>query len=168
VTAPSTHIRARYGFVFDDCDFTHDDSAAARRGRFLLGRQWFEGVRATPYGASPVEGFRCRLGPVSEFAPPDGAISRATLEAVGKCVVLNSRIGPHINPAAPWGEWNGGEWSAIARRLGTRGSGPSRRAPATFLAELGHWLREQGLDYADLDASEAWLGEHRNVWAGAG
>jgi pectinesterase len=111
VTAPSTHIRARYGFVFDDCDFTHDDSAAARRGRFLLGRQWFEGVRATPYGASPVEGFRCRLGPVSEFAPPDGAISRATLEAVGKCVVLNSRIGPHINPAAPWGEWNGGEWS---------------------------------------------------------
>jgi pectinesterase len=127
-------------------------------------------VRATPYGASPIEGYRCRLGPVSAFAPPEGTISRATLEAVGKCVVLNSRIGRHINPAAPWGEWNGGEWSreAVYRPAPWHPRfRPVQARAGDFLAELRDWLRGEGLDYADLDPTEAWLGEYRNVRTGA-
>ncbi|WP_216671002.1 pectinesterase family protein [Mangrovicoccus sp. HB161399] len=161
-TAPSTSIRAEYGLVFDACDFTHDGSPRALAGRFQLGRQWFEGVRATPYGTSPVDGFACRLGPASAYEPPSGTISRETLESVGKCVVLNSRLGAHLHPAAPWGDWNGGDrdpsgayrpapWHPRFR--------PVQTGPSAFLRLLGPWLAEQGLDYSGLDPDEAWLGE---------
>jgi pectin methylesterase-like acyl-CoA thioesterase len=41
--APSTHERSRFGFVFQDCRFTHDGSRHALAGRFKLARQWFRG-----------------------------------------------------------------------------------------------------------------------------
>lgn len=115
VAAPSTHLYAKYGFVFDDCDFVHDGSERALQGRFSLGRQWFEGVRATPYGVSPVPNYRCDLGGASAYQEPAGTISKQTLLAVGKCVILNSRIAAHINPAAPWDEWNGGSFRRDGR-----------------------------------------------------
>ncbi|MBE3638191.1 pectinesterase family protein [Mangrovicoccus algicola] len=165
-TAPATSLRAAYGFVFDDCDFTHDGSARALAGRFQLGRQWFEGVRATPYGQAPVADYACRLGAVSAYDPPLGTISRETLESVGKCVVLNSRIGAHIDPAAPWGAWNAGDrdpqgrfrpapWHPRMR--------PVQAGPGDFLRLLGPWLEREGLDYRDLDPEDPWLGEAGNL-----
>ncbi len=162
-TAPSTNIRAEYGLVFEGCDFTHDGSERALAGRFQLGRQWFEGVRATPYGTSPVAGFSCRLGAASGYEPPHGTISRETLESVGKCVILRSRLGGHLNAAAPWGDWNGGDrdphgnyrpapWHPRFR--------PVQTGPDAFLRLLGPWLAEQGLEYSGLDRDEPWLGEH--------
>jgi len=153
-TAPSTDIRTPYGFVFQDCDFTHDGSAAARAGRFSLGRQWFEGVRATPYRQSPVPGYRCTLGPVSAYDPPVGTISEATLNSVGKCVILNSRIGAHINAGTPWDDWAGEGWNPRHR--------PAQYTAADLLDHLGPRLAEQGLSYDDIDPSMVFLGEYCN------
>ncbi|WP_138467186.1 pectinesterase family protein [Poseidonocella sp. HB161398] len=162
-TAPATNIRAAYGFVFDDCDFAHDGSDRALAGRFQLGRQWFEGVRATPYGSSPVAGFSCRLGDASAYDPPSGTISRETLESVGKCVVLNSRIGAHVHATAPWGDWNGGDRDPEGRYRAAPWHPrfrPVQTGPADFLRLLGPWLAAEGLDYGDLDPEEPWLGEY--------
>jgi pectin methylesterase-like acyl-CoA thioesterase len=41
--APSTERSVPYGFVFQDCRFTHDGAANALRGGFKLARQWFRG-----------------------------------------------------------------------------------------------------------------------------
>ena len=70
--APSTHAKTRFGFVFNECRFTHDGSPNALTGTFKLARQWFQ-------GRNP--------------------------EAVGKAVILNSRIGVHIDRAQPWADW---------------------------------------------------------------
>ncbi len=110
-TAPSTPLDRPYGFVFINCDFTHDDSPNARAGRFRLGRQWFCGVRATPYGAPTVPGYTCRLGDTSAYDPPHGTISPETLLAVGKCLILHSRVGAHIDPQHPWDDWKGGQYA---------------------------------------------------------
>lgn len=165
VTAASTNIRSRYGFVFNDCDFVHDDSPNALIGTFSLGRQWFEGVRATPYGLSPVVGYECIVAEKSRYAEPFGSISLATLSAVGKCVIMNSRIGTHINPAAPWDDWNGGCYS----RDGTyrAGSWHPRFRPAQYVAgclstHLAQWLNTQGIDFSDIDSSDVLLGEFEN------
>ena len=165
VAAPSTNIRTRYGIVFDDCDFTHDGSANARAGTFNLARQWFEGVRATPYGRSPVPGYRCTLSDVSAYEEPVGTISRQTLEAVGKVVVLNSRIGAHINCAAPWADWNGGTYArdgSFAPGVWSPRYRPFQIRAADFLNRLAPWLAAQRLDYSDIDPSLRFLGEYRN------
>ena len=44
--APSTHLRARHGFVFERCRFTHDGSPNALGGFFKLARQWNRGPHA--------------------------------------------------------------------------------------------------------------------------
>jgi polygalacturonase len=54
----------------------------------------------------PVEGYSCRLGEVDVFKAPAGTIRKTTLETVGKMVVLNSRIGSHVNRTTPWADWN--------------------------------------------------------------
>lgn len=154
-TAPSTDIRTRHGFVFEDCDFTHDGSPAARAGRFRLGRQWFEGVRATPYGTPTVAGYRCDLGPVSRYDPPTGTISRATLDSVGKCVILRSRIGAHIDRATPWDDWGGNAWNP-------------RHRPALFTASdmfrnLSPWLRAQGIVHEATPSEMVFLAEFANL-----
>ncbi len=66
VAAPSTNIHIPYGIVFWNCDFTHDDSEAARKGCFYLGRQWFERVRAAPV---PAHQDRFRGQPVARARP---------------------------------------------------------------------------------------------------
>ena len=107
VTAPSTHLKAKYGFVFDTCKFTHDGSPNALAGNFKLGRQWFRNQRCTPFGtvAHPVS-YQCRLGELDVYEAPVGSISKGVLETVGKVIVLNSQIGTHIDRASPWADWN--------------------------------------------------------------
>ncbi|MES2347653.1 MAG: pectinesterase family protein [Pseudomonadota bacterium] len=104
--APDTHVRTRYGFVFDNCRFTHDGSANAKAGTFYLLRQWFHSSRCTPYSKVPVDGYSCTYGPANGYQAPKGTIAKVSLEAVGKMVVLNSRIGSHINRTHPWSDWN--------------------------------------------------------------
>ena len=106
VAAPDTHLKTKYGFVFDNCRFTHDGSDNARRGTFYLLRQWFHSSRCTPYAPVQVEGYACLLGDSNGYQAPTGTVARVSLEAVGKMVVLNSRIGAHINRAKPWSDWN--------------------------------------------------------------
>ena len=106
VAAPSTNVKARFGFVFERCRFTHDGSSYAMAGRFYLARQWFHNQRCTPYGALPVAGYSCQLGETDQYASPAGTITKKTLESVGKMVVMNSVIGGHINKTQPWSDWN--------------------------------------------------------------
>jgi pectin methylesterase-like acyl-CoA thioesterase len=106
VAAPDTHLKTKFGFVFDNCSFTHDGSANARQGTFHLLRQWFHSARCTPYAPVPVEGYACLLGDTNGYQAPTGTIARVSLEAVGKMVVLNSRIGAHISRNKPWSDWN--------------------------------------------------------------
>jgi polygalacturonase len=104
-TAPDTHLRARYGFVFNGCRFTSDGKPEAK-GRFYLARQWFHNERCTPFGSIPVDGYSCRIGDVDRYQPPVGTIRKRTLESVGKVVIMNSRVGAHINRVNPWADWN--------------------------------------------------------------
>lgn len=145
--APSTDIRTRFGFVFHDCDFVDDGTAPA--GAMWLGRQWFEGVRATPFGQADITGYRCDLGPVSSFTPPVGTISLASLNSVGKCVVQNSRIGAHINRGAHWNVWGAKPWSLRYR--------PALYSLADLQFHLGDWLASQGLSFDDLPAETPFL-----------
>jgi pectin methylesterase-like acyl-CoA thioesterase len=106
VAAPDTHVKSKYGFVFDRCRFTHDGSANALGGTFHLLRQWFHSSRCTPYAAAGADGYACAYGPVNGYQAPRGTVAKVSLEAVGKMVVLNSRIGAHINKKNPWADWN--------------------------------------------------------------
>jgi polygalacturonase len=101
--APNTYVKTKYGFVFDNCRFTHDGK---KSGDFYLLRQWFAGARCTPYAPLPIDGYNCTYGPVNVYKAPTGTVARTSLEAVGKMVVLNSRIGAHINHEHPWADWN--------------------------------------------------------------
>lgn len=103
VAAPDTHLKTKYGFVFDNVRFTHE---GAKTGNFYLLRQWFHGSRCTPYAPMAVEGYSCTYGPTNGYQAPTGTVARTSLEAVGKMVVLNSRIGSHINKQQPWADWN--------------------------------------------------------------
>jgi polygalacturonase len=104
--APDTNRRAKYGMVFNGCRFSGDSSPKAKDTSFYFARQWFHNQRCTPYGRVPVEGYSCKLGEVDVYNAPNGTIRKRTLEAVGKAVILNSRIGAHIVRDNPWSEWN--------------------------------------------------------------
>jgi polygalacturonase len=110
ITAPSTHVDAKFGFVFNECKFTHDSTPNALAGKFHLGRQWFRGQRCTPYGNVPsIPGYACSLGATdvqSSVESPAGSISKGVIETVGKVAILNSVIGPHIDRNRPWHDWN--------------------------------------------------------------
>ena len=164
-TAPSTRMMTPYGFVFDTCDFGHDGLGDWQDGQVLLGRQWFEGVRATPYGTPPDDGYSVSLGAVSAQSEDGNTISRTTLEAVGKCVLLNCRIAREYNPAAAWGPWNGGTWG----RDGQYHAAPwhPRYRPVQtgfddFAQGLKQWLSDQGRHYSEPESPLPWLGEFRS------
>jgi len=106
VGAPDTNIKTRYGLVFDHCQFTNDGSDYALAGNYNLVRQWFHNQKCTPYGAMAVNGYVCSLAETSSYTAPRGTISKPVLETVGKMVVLNSKIGRHINKSNPWADWN--------------------------------------------------------------
>jgi len=152
--APDTNRRAKYGFVFDGCRFTA--RAGAQPTKFYLARQWFHNQRCTPYGFVPVEGYTCSPGDTDVYRAPHGTIRPRTLEAVGKAVILRSRIGAHIDKAHPWSEWNrngtlahrpaqfdSDDWWDNLRRAGwdpaaVAGTG-TRPAPADiYLGEYGN------------------------------
>jgi polygalacturonase len=101
--APNTYLKTKYGFVFDHCRFTHEGK---KHGDFYLLRQWFASSRCTPYAPLALDGYRCSYGPANGYQAPTGTVARVSLEAVGKMVVLNSRIGAHINRQNPWADWN--------------------------------------------------------------
>ena len=161
VAAPATSIGTSYGFVFDGCRFENDGTRGAAPGPFLLGRQWFEGVRATPYGAPDVPGYVCRLGARSRYDPPEGTISRATLESVGKCIVLRSVLGPHLHPTMPWGDWNGGHHAADGTyhpgQWNTRFR-PVQSGPGVMAALLKGWLAREGVRLSKPQGPQTWLG----------
>lgn len=163
-TAPSTRMHVPYGFVFNECHFTHDGAGDVAGGQILLGRQWFEAVRATPYGTPPDPDYRVNLGPVSILSEDGNTISRQTLESVGKCVLLNCRISSEYNPVSPWGPWCGGHWDRDGQHHPAPWH-PRYRPVQTGLqdlqAELGPWLAAQGICYDPERQELIWLGMWR-------
>jgi polygalacturonase len=159
--APDTSRRAKYGFVFNRCRFTSDRPAANGATQFFFARQWFHNQRCTPYGWMPVEGYRCRLGDVDVYRAPEGTIRLRTLESVGKAVILNSRIGAHIDRAHPWSEWN---------RNGSMAHRPAQFSSDDYWANLESVHPSVGLDTARVlggqprpAPAEIYLGEYNNT-----
>jgi polygalacturonase len=163
--APDTSRRAKYGFVFSRCRFTSDRAAAvkadAQPTQFYLARQWFHNQRCTPYGWIATDGYRCRLGDADVYRAPEGTIRKRTLESVGKAVILNSRIGAHIDREHPWSEWN---------RNGTMAHRPAQFGSDDYRANLQNVNPAVGLDTARaLDGmtppvpAEIYLGEYNNT-----
>jgi len=167
--APDTSRRAKYGFVFNRCRFTSEmrsemrtDAAANKGGtQFYLARQWFHNQRCTPYGSIPVDGYSCRLGEVDVYRAPNGTIRQRTLESVGKAVILNSRIGAHIDSANPWSEWN---------RNGTLAHRPAQFGSDDYWTNLERADPALGLDAAKALGgkprpvpAEIYLGEYNNT-----
>jgi polygalacturonase len=155
--APDTNRRAKYGMVFNGCRFTADLAGAKPNAtQFYLARQWFHNERCTPYGFIPVDGYTCRVGDVDVYQAPNGTIRKRTLEAVGKAVVLNSRIGAHILKDYPWAEWNrngtlahrpaqtsSDDWWDNLARVGWEpttvlGAGPRPQPADVYLAEYNN------------------------------
>jgi pectinesterase len=106
VTAPSTHVHSRYGFVFDHCQFTSDSTPNAIAGNYHLARQWFHNQKCTPYAPMAVNHYSCVLGELDQYLEPVGTITLDTLQNVGKVVIINSMIGQHIHASHPWSDWN--------------------------------------------------------------
>ncbi|MGB9108765.1 MAG: pectinesterase family protein, partial [Telluria sp.] len=161
--APDTSRRAKYGFVFNRCRFDADPAATASAGatQFHLARQWFHNQRCTPYGWMAVDGYRCRLGDADVYRAPEGTIRVRTLESVGKAVILNSRIGAHIDRAQPWAEWN---------RNGTMAHRPAQFSSDDYWANLARVHPALGLDVATVTGgqqppapAEIYLGEYNNT-----
>lgn len=167
VAAPATNIRSKYGFVFDDCDFVSSNNVDSQGGVLSFGRQWFEGVRATPYGNSPLDDYTCKLGAVSKFDGANSTISQTTLEAVGKCVIMNSKIGGSFNQAAMWDDWNGGVFTAQGKYIPAKWHPrfrPVQHTVADFVRNLKNWHSFSKLDYSDLDLDDVLLGEYNNYY----
>lgn len=138
VAAPNTNLRSAYGFVFNECDFTHDGSANALAGKFYLARQWFHTQKCTPYAGINVPGYRCELADVDGYQAPVGTISKQVLETVGKVVILNSRIGAHIQTQHPWADWN---------KKGSLAFRPAQYAVADYFANLAEVSKERDADW---------------------
>lgn len=138
VAAPNTNLRSAYGFVFNECNFTHDGSANALAGKFYLARQWFHTQKCTPYAGVNVPGYRCDLAEVDGYQAPVGTISKQVLETVGKVVILNSRIGAHIQVQHPWADWN---------KKGSLAFRPAQYAVADYFANLAEVGKERGADW---------------------
>lgn len=156
VTAASTNLHAPYGFVFEDCDFTHDGLGLAAAGKVRLGRQWFAGARCSPYGELAR---RC----VPDAPPQDTTLirlERASLEAVGKVAILGSRIGSHIERDEPWAAWNLNP-AHPAYRLAQFSSDDFWRQ----LEAAGH--DPQAMGYQRPAAPQIFLAEHCNSGPGA-
>lgn len=169
VAAPATNIRSKYGFVFDECDFVADQSVAAHilenNSTLSFGRQWFEGVRATPYGKSTLDNYACDIGEVSKYDGNKSTISHATLEAVGKCIIMNSKIGSHLNHAALWDDWNGGYYTAQGEYVPANWQlrfRPVQKNVKDFITNLNIWKPDLVSNYSDLDLEEVFLGQYNN------
>jgi polygalacturonase len=159
--APDTSRRAKYGFVFNRCRFTADARGGKQPPQFYLARQWFHNQRCTPYGWIAVDGYRCRLGDTDAYRAPEGTIRLRSLESVGKAVILNSRIGAHIDREHPWSEWN---------RNGTMAHRPAQFSSDDYWTNLQNVNPAAGLDTAKVlggmprpAPAEIYLGEYDNT-----
>jgi polygalacturonase len=108
-----------------------------------------------------VDGYRCRLGELDAYRAPEGTIRQRTLESVGKAVILNSRIGAHIERDNPWSEWN---------RMGTMAHRPAQFSSDDYWANLERVAPSVGLDTAKVLGpgqgpvpAEIYLGEYNNT-----
>ncbi|RYH03500.1 hypothetical protein EU805_07215 [Salipiger sp. IMCC34102] len=137
VAAPATNIATPFGFVFDGCRFVQDGRLGT--GQAHLARQWFEGVRTSPY--------RRDLDCVPAEVSGQGTISRATLESVGKCRVQRCVIGDHV-ATDPWAPWN--DTSSARHR-------PVQRDRAAMRAVLGQWLDRHDVNLPR--SADPWLVE---------
>lgn len=108
MAAPSTNYQTQFGFVFNECRFTSDaaNDVTHADGKFYLGRQWFHNQKCTPYAPVNVAGYSCKPGLTDHYSEPTGTISKSVLETVGKVIIMNSHIGPHIDKQHPWSDWN--------------------------------------------------------------
>lgn len=155
-TAPSTDYDTPYGIVFDHCNFTSDGLGVAATGDTYLGRQWFESQRCSPYGDARAT---CLIDAADTAAQSATSIRKSTVEAVGKVIVMNSRIGKHIN-AQPWADWEGNPAKSAYRK-------------ATFSSDtFFDNLQAAGKDPAALGykrkvPAEHFLAEFNNTGAGA-
>ncbi|WP_010140949.1 pectinesterase family protein [Oceanicola sp. S124] len=160
LTAPATHARTPWGFVFHACRLTHDGSARMGQKRTNLGRQWFEGVKASPYGLAP-EATRVIRAATSGVEPP--TISDDSLLSVGKCLWLDCALGSHINLNAPWDDWSGPGYTASGQlRDGPRQ--PRYRPPQTGPADMARFLHNWpgAGNLSALGPDFPWLGEWRS------
>lgn len=153
--APSTSLHRAFGFVLQHCAFTHDGAEAGQNGQSFLGRQWFEGVRATPYGTPNISRYSSRLASANQYDPPHGTISRQTLEAVGKALIINSEFGPHLKGEPRWDDWAAGPWSPRFR--------PAQYAGLDFLHLLKGWLPNSQYGYEQKIADQTWLHGHEGL-----
>ncbi|HSW07440.1 pectinesterase family protein [Aquabacterium sp.] len=157
IAAPSTNLGIPYGFVFEECDFTHEGGSLAQAGGVHLARQWFTGATCSPYGDKAAQ---CAIVPGGAANTGD-AISTLTLETVGKMAVLNSRLGSHLKTASPWAPWQ-------AER-----SARNHRPVQTSSDDFWHLLQATGknpaaLGYRRPDPAEPYLAEYRNSGPGKG
>ena len=156
----------KYGMVFNDCDFTHDGTANALAGTFNLARQWFEGVRCTPYGVSTVANYSCAPGADTAYTAPTGTVSKLVLETVGKTVILNSRIGAHINKIAPWASWNGNAYAAdgtITAATWSTSLRPTQYNSDDYFNSLGSLVSNPLLAYTKKTPVDPFLSEFNNT-----
>lgn len=170
-TAPSTNYNTKFGIVFNDCDFTNDGTANTTTGTFNLARQWFEGVKCTPYGTSNVANYVCAVGTTDAYTAPNGTISKLVLETVGKTIVLNSRIGAHINKKAPWAEWNNGTFAAdgtyTPNAKWSTSTRPVQFDSDDFYINLGALVSNPYLNYTKKIPPDPFLSEYNNTGAGS-
>ncbi|MBS1156257.1 MAG: hypothetical protein H6R07_2181 [Proteobacteria bacterium] len=118
ITAPSTDKNVPYGLVFIDSDFTHDGQGdLVKNGKVPLVRQWFEGIKCSPYladgsidtsGKALAHGYTCTLGSTdaADSTAKTGTYTKAVLDRVGKLIVRDSRLGSHIDKSTPFADWN--------------------------------------------------------------
>jgi pectate lyase len=140
VAAPSTRLHTPYGFVFEHCDFTAEP--AVPPGSVKLARQWFESTPCSPYGE---QARNCKP-------------AQASVEAVGKMLVLRSWLGAHLDRNAPWADWNADRANRAYRKLQVDSDAFWRQ-----LAEAGH--DPAALGYPRLQPAEPFLAEYRNLGA---
>jgi len=148
VAAPSTSVHVPYGLVFERCRFTADPAPGAPAGTVALARQWFVGARCSPYRE---RGAECRID-ITNSRSDANTLPLASLEAVGKMVVLRSDLGAHLDHGAPWAPWQADPRSPAYRpaqfnrgdfvqRLADAGvdtapiGGAGQNPPEPFLAE---------------------------------
>ncbi len=147
--APSTSLFTSYGFVFHTCRFTDDRLFPV--GRAFLGRQWFEGVRATPYASPTIPGYSCSLSDQITLVEADGQITKRCLERVGKAALFECQFGTHLN-AGLWDDWSSGLWTPRYR--------PVQGCVDMLLEALEGWLpADLSETYASL-RSAPWLSQH--------
>ncbi|MBO9467685.1 hypothetical protein J7443_20815 [Tropicibacter sp. R15_0] len=166
VVAPATHIDTPYGFVFAKCRFTHDGADFGRNGQSCLGRQWFEGVRASPYGTAPDPSYYTVLASDNKLAGGQSRVTRDSLLSVGKCLLVDCQIGAHISRTAPWDDWSGpgyaadgslssGDWRARYR--------PHQTCAADLIHFLAAWPDLPKLGLETVTDTVPWLGEFNST-----